>query len=195
MFVSKRYTRYFPALLVFALVIPVARAQKAPIEITADLSDAPRKLFHAEIDFPVSAGPVTLISPEWIPGHHMPSGPASSIVGVVFTANGKTLDWRRDDVNLYEFHLTVPAGVTTLHMHLDSIVTRRISQRMAALEWEALMFYPAHVPVKDIPIQPSVKVPAGWGIGTALKPISGGPYPVPCGGEHDEVCGDHGGAA
>ena len=178
----KRCARYFPALFWFTLAIPVAGAQKTPIEVTADLSDAPRKLFHAEIDFPVSPGPVTLISPEWIPGHHMPSGPASSIVGVVFTANGKTLEWRRDDVNLFEYRVTVPDGAKTLHMHLDSIVTRRVSQRMAALEWEALMFYPAHVPVKDIPIQPSVKVPAGWGIGTALKPISGGSYPVPAAG-------------
>ena len=163
MLTLKRCAHYFPALLLFSLGVSLANAQKAPILITADLSDAPRKLFHAEMDFPVAAGPLTLISPEWIPGHHMPSGPASSIVGVVFTANGKTLEWRRDDVNLFEFHLTVPSGVTTIHMHVDSIVTRRVSQRMAALEWEALMFYPAQVPVKDIPIQPSVKVPAGWG--------------------------------
>src|SRR6185437_8500072 len=149
MLTLKRCARYFPALFLFALAIPVAHAQKPPIEITADLSDAPRKLFHAEIDVPVSPGPVTLISPEWIPGHHMPSGPASAITGVVFTANGKSLEWRRDDVNLYEFHLTIPTGVTTLHAHIDSIVTRRVSQRMAALEWEALMLYPAHVPVKD----------------------------------------------
>ncbi len=101
---------------------------------------------------------------------------------MVFTANGKPLEWRRDDVNLFEYHLTVPSGVTTVHAHVDAIVTRRVSQRMAALEWEALMLYPAHVPVKDIPIQPSVKVPAGWGIGTALQPVSGGAYPVPVAG-------------
>jgi predicted metalloprotease with PDZ domain len=178
----RRCAAQFPALLLIALSVSIASAQKSPIEITADLSDAPRKLFHAEIDFPVSAGPVTLISPEWIPGHHMPSGPANAITGVVFTANGKPLEWRRDDVNLYEFHLTVPAGVSKLHAHIDSIVTRRVTQRLAALEWEALMLYPANVPVKDIPIQPSVKVPAGWGIGTALKPISGGSYPVPAAG-------------
>jgi predicted metalloprotease with PDZ domain len=182
MLMLKRCARHFPTLLLFALTLPLANAQKAPIEITADLSDAPRKLFHADMDFPVSAGPLTLISPEWIPGHHMPSGPASAITGVVFTANGKALEWRRDDVNLFEFHLTVPAGVTTMHAHIDAIVTRRVSQRLAALEWEALMLYPAHVPVKDIPIQPSVKVPAGWGIGTALTPIGGGSYPVPAAG-------------
>jgi predicted metalloprotease with PDZ domain len=181
MVVLKRCAAQFPALLLIALGVSIARAQKAPIEITADLTDAPRKLFHADIDFPVSAGPLALISPEWIPGHHMPGGPAA-VTSVVFKANGKPLEWRRDDVEMYEYHLTVPPGVTTLHAHVESIAARRVSQRLAALEWEALMLYPAHIPVKDIPIQPSVKVPAGWGIGTALKPVGGGSYPVPAAG-------------
>ena len=56
----KHYTQYFPALLMVALFVLHANAQKTPIQITADLSDAPRKLFHAEMDFPVSAGPLTL---------------------------------------------------------------------------------------------------------------------------------------
>jgi len=34
-----------------------------------------------------------------------------------------------------------------------------------------LLLYPANIPVKDIAIQPSVTVPTGWGIGTALNPI------------------------
>jgi predicted metalloprotease with PDZ domain len=157
-------------------------AQKASIQIEADLTDAPRKLYHAEVDMPVRAGPLSLTTPQWIPGHHMPNGPDSQITGVVFTANGQTLPWRRDDVDLYEFHLTVPAGVSTIHAHLDCIVTARASQKLAALEWEALMLYPANIPVREISIQPSIKVPAGWGIGTALAPVSSGPYPVPAPG-------------
>ena len=149
------------------------QAQKTPIQITADLSDGPRKLYHAEVDIPVQPGPVSLTTPKWIPGNHRPTGPVDDITGVVFTANGKVLPWRRDDEDLYEFHVTVPAGVTTLHAHLDCIVTARISQKLAVLEWEKLLLYPANVPVKDIPVQPSVKVPTGWGIGTALTPIDG----------------------
>lgn len=158
-------------ILSLLLIATSAFAQKTPIQITADLSEAPRKLFHAEIDIPVAAGPLTLITPQWIPGHHMPSGPVADITGVVFTANGKTLPWRRDDVDLYEYHLTVPAGVTSLHAHLDAITTN-VTNYQAVLEWERLMLYPAHVPVRDIPIQASVNVPAGWGIGTSLTPIS-----------------------
>jgi predicted metalloprotease with PDZ domain len=155
------------------LLSTAAFAQKAPIQITADLSDAPRKLYHAEVDIPVQPGPVSLTTPKWIPGNHRPTGPVDEITGVVFTANGKVLPWRRDDEDLYQFHVTVPAGVTTLHAHLDCIVTARISQKLAVLEWEKLLLYPANTPGKDIPIQPSVKVPAGWGIGTALTPTDG----------------------
>jgi predicted metalloprotease with PDZ domain len=167
-----------------ALLAPAIAQTTAqdPIRIVADLTDAPRKLFHAEIDLPVTAGPLTLTTAKWIPGHHMPSGPVGNIVDVVFTANGQKLAWRRDDVDLYQFHLTVPQGVTRIHAHLDTIVTARISQKMAVLEWEALLLYPAAVPVRQIAIAPALKVPAGWGIGTALKPVGGGSYPVPAAG-------------
>jgi predicted metalloprotease with PDZ domain len=159
-----------------------AQAPKTPIQITADLSDAPRRLYHAEVEIPVTAGPLTLTTPKWIPGNHRPTGPVENITGVVFTANGKPLPWRRDDVNLYEFHLEIPQGVTTLHAHLDCIVTARVSHKLAVLEWEKLLLYPADVPVREIEIQPSLIVPAGWGVGTALTPIHAHGYPVPAAG-------------
>jgi predicted metalloprotease with PDZ domain len=155
---------------------------KPPIQITADMSEAPRKLYHAEIDLPVTAGQLTLTTPQWIPGTHQSAGPVAAITGVVFTANGQRITWRRDDVDLFQFHVTIPKGVSSLHVHLDCIVTSRVTQKMAVLEWEDLMLYPAHVPVRDIAIQPSVIVPAGWGIGTALTPVGSGPFPVPAAG-------------
>ena len=163
-----------PALLTLAATLTLPVLAQQPIRITADLTEAPRKLYHADVDLPVKPGPLTLTTPEWIPGNHRPTGPADDITGVVFTANGKTLPWRRDDTDLYEFHLDIPAGVTTLHAHLDCIVLSRASDKLAVLEWEKLLLYPAHIPVANIAIQPSVTVPAGWGIGTALKPAT--PY-------------------
>jgi predicted metalloprotease with PDZ domain len=174
-----RHTLLPLALLLGATTL---QAQKTPIQITADLSEAPRKLYHADLDIPVQPGPVSLTTPKWIPGNHRPTGPVDEITGVVFTANGKVLPWRRDDEDLYEFHVTVPAGVTTLHAHLDCIVTARLSQKLAVLEWEKLLLYPANTPVKEIPIQPSVKVPEGWGIGTALTPTDGYDAQHPKGG-------------
>ncbi len=173
----RRPVAFLPALLLALTMIP-AHAQKTPIQITADLSDAPRKLYHADVDLPVIAGPLALTTPQWIPGNHRPTGPVEDITGVVFTVNGQPLPWRRDDVDLYQFHLTIPKGATTLHAHLDCIVTARLSQKLAVLEWEKLLLYPAKTPVRDIAIQPSLIVPAGWGIGTApyphrLRPLPG----------------------
>ncbi len=130
----------------------------------------------------MTEGPLTLTTPKWIPGNHRPTGPVDDITGVVFSIDGKPIPWRRDDKDLYDFHVTIPKGVTTLHAHLDCIVTARISQKMAVLEWEKLLLYPDNVPVRDIPIQPSLIVPAGWGIGTALQPEGSGAYPVPAAG-------------
>ena len=184
-----------------ASLAPLALAQKTPIQITADLTEGGRHLYHAEINLPVKAGPATFITPKWIPGTHAPGGPLADITGVVFTANGQTIPWRRDDVELAEFHVEVPKGVTTLHVHLDSIVAGRVSSKISALEWESLMMYPAHVPVREIAIQPSVTVPAGWGIGTALTPIGLVATPAvtgvdeaahtpPSGAVTTRVCGD-----
>src|ERR1700745_2578401 len=79
-------------------------------------------------------------------------------------------------------HVTIPAGAATLHAHLDCIVTARLSQKMAVLEWEKLLLYPAQTPVRDIAVEPSVKVPAGWGVGTALQPVDASSWPVPASG-------------
>ena len=171
MLTSKDCAKYFPALTMFALAVALANAQKAPIQITADLSDAPRKLYHAEIDLPVSAGPIDADYAGVDSGAPYAVGAGVFDFGRGVYRQWKTLEWRRDDVNLYRVSPDGSGGVTTLHAHLDCIVTRRVSQQMAVLEWEKLLLYPAHVPVKDIPIQPSVKVPAGWGIGTALTPV------------------------
>ena len=161
-----RRTVALPAFLLAASITAFA----APITITADLSEAPRKLWHADLVIPVQPGPLTLTAVKWVPGNHRPTGPISDLTGVVFRANGQTLTWRRDDVDLYAFHLTVPQGVSALEVHVDAIVTARLSDKLAMLEWEKLLLYPANTPVREIQIQPSIKVPSGWGVGTALTP-------------------------
>jgi predicted metalloprotease with PDZ domain len=162
--------RFSLGCLIALLMVSIPVLAEAPIHITADLTEAPRKLWHAEITLPVQPGPLTLTAAKWIPGTHMSSGPIDDITGIVFRANGKTLSWRRDDVDLYAFHVMVPEGVSTLDVHVDAIVTSRVSDKLAMLEWEKVLVYPAETPVRNIEIQPSIKVPEGWGVGTALTP-------------------------
>ena len=159
-------------------IIPLTAAPP-PIQITADLSECRRGLLHAEIDLPVAGpGPATFTTPLWVPGAHAPNGPLAGVTGVVFTDNaGQTLPWRRDDVNLAEFHVTVPEGVVSLHVHLDAIASSRATRQMAMLQWESLLLYPAGVPVSEIAVQPAVTIPAGWAVGTALTSVGQVPTP------------------
>jgi hypothetical protein len=91
----------------------VQRGVLSPITIVVDATDAPRKILHARLTIPVKPGPLTLFYPKWIPGEHGPTGPITDLAGLKFTAAGKTVAWRRDDVDMFAFHLEVPTGTST----------------------------------------------------------------------------------
>jgi predicted metalloprotease with PDZ domain len=152
-------------------------AYPGTLTLAVDLSDAARKLFHVHETIPVKSGPLTLYYPKWIPGEHSPSGPVENISGMVFTADGKSLDWRRDLGDMYTLHLDVPQGVKTLDVVFDFLSPSgggrfggsvSATPKIVDLEWNQVALYPAGYWSRDISIQPSVKLPAGWQFGTAL---------------------------
>jgi predicted metalloprotease with PDZ domain len=156
----------------------MAQAPASPIVLHVDLTDAPRRLLHAHMQIPVNAGPLTLEYPQWIPGDHRPTGPIDNLSGLRVRANGQDLSWRRDDVDMYAFHVDVPSGVTTLEVSLDFLATpgdtgsdedQATSPNLTVLEWNSVVLYPAHIPVAQIPITASLTVPADWKLGTALS--------------------------
>ena len=160
---------------------PAASKMSGPIVLHVDLTDAPRHILHAHETIPVSAGPLVLEYPKWIPGDHRPTGPIDNLAGLFIRANGKDLPWRRDEVDMYGVHLTVPDGVTSLDVSYDFLAVPggtgsdeddATSANMAVLEWNSVVIYPANIPVADIPITPSITVPEGWGSGTALTQTS-----------------------
>jgi len=151
--------------------------QMQPVRIEVDLRDAPRHIFHSKLTLTVKPGPLTLLYPEWIPGEHGPTGPISQIAGLKFTAGGKTLAWRRDDVNMFAFHLEVPAGATELSVSLDYLspgeggqfsASPAATAKLAVLEWCLVTLYPQGVQSDDISYSASLQVPAGWKYATAL---------------------------
>lgn len=155
----------------------LSSAQTSPILLHVDLTDAPRRLLHAHMEIPVSPGPVTLEYPKWIPGDHRPTGPIDNLAGIHVRANGQDLPWRRDDVDMYGFHVDVPSGVTSLDVSLDFLATEgdtgsdddnATSPNLTVLEWNAVVLYPAHVPVAQIPIITTLTLPADWKFGSAL---------------------------
>jgi len=155
-----------------------AQARPAPIRIYADLSDAPQRIFHAHLVFPVSPGPFTLLYPKWIPGEHGPNGPISDVVGLRFMAGGKVLPWQRDDVDMFAFHLIVPDGVSELDVSLDYLTPLEsdgysegpsATAKMAILEWNLLVLYPEGAKTDDLTYVATLRVPDNWKYATALE--------------------------
>jgi predicted metalloprotease with PDZ domain len=146
------------------------------IRIHVDLTDAPRNIYHAHLEIPARAGEMSLVFPKWIPGNHRPSGPLGALTGIRMEAAGQPLAWQRDPVDMYQFHVTVPSGVSTLEVSLDALTTNdsagsggpAASSNILDLNWNAVVLYPRGVRCDDVTFAASVTLPAGWKYGTAL---------------------------
>jgi len=165
-----------------ATAADIAGAYPGTLILNVDLKDAPRKVFHVHEVIPVSPGPLTLYYPKWIPGEHSPSGPLQNVSGLIFTADGKSVSWRRDLVDMYAIHLTVPQGAHTLDATFDFLSSTsggRFGGSVSAtpvivdLEWNQVLLYSAGYASKAISIDASVKLPVNWQYATALDPHSG----------------------
>jgi predicted metalloprotease with PDZ domain len=160
------------------------RTESAPataITLSVDATEAPRKLFHARMTMAVAPGPLTLVYPKWIPGEHGPTGPIVNLAGLKFSAGGKTISWRRDDVDMYAFHLEVPAGVRELEVALDFLsptfaggftAGASTTSHLAIVTWNQLLLYPEGSNISDVTFKASLSLPAGWKFGTSLPVAS-----------------------
>jgi predicted metalloprotease with PDZ domain len=174
-----RFLLVFSSVLFFQVTSLTARANVAagPITLTVDATEVPRKLFHARMTMPVSPGPLTLVYPKWIPGEHGPTGPIINLAGLKFAAGGKTLAWRRDEVEMYSFHLDVPSGARELEVSLDFLsptfaggftAGASTTSHLAIVTWNQLLLYPAGSNISDVTFKANLSLPAGWKFGTAL---------------------------
>jgi predicted metalloprotease with PDZ domain len=152
-------------------------AQTAPIQLSVDLTDAPRKILHATEILPVQPGPLTLVYPQWIPGEHGPTGPIINQTGfIITTPAGDRIKWERDLVDMFSYHITVPPGVTQLNIKMDFLAVPggqftaggSTSANLALLSWNTVLVYPAGKNASDVMVYPSIIVPASWRFGTAL---------------------------
>ncbi len=87
----------------------IAAAASGPIRLSVDAADAAQRIFHVREEIPVSAGALTLYFVKWIPGEHSPSGQVVNLVNLHISHDGQPLAWRRDPVDMFAFHSTVPA--------------------------------------------------------------------------------------
>jgi predicted metalloprotease with PDZ domain len=150
------------------------------IRLRVDATDIERHIFNVNESIPVrGAGQVTLLYPQWLPGSHSPTGRVDKLAGLVMHSGGSRLDWTRDPVDVFAFHVAVPAGATTLDVAfqvtspLDTNEGRVVmTPDMLNLQWNAVALYPAGYFTRQLTAEASVRLPDGWQFGTALETAS-----------------------
>jgi predicted metalloprotease with PDZ domain len=157
--------------------IPVAQDVAYPGSLTlkVDLGDLDRKIFSVHESIPVKPGPLTLLYPEWLPGNHAPRGPIDGLAGLIISSGGHPVEWVRDPVNVYAFHVQVPAGANRLDLEFEyaSPLLRdqgrtTVTPDMLGLQWNTVVLYPAGFNVGRISIAASITLPEGWEFAGAL---------------------------
>ena len=186
------------------LTVPIAQAQRSPgpqplpmppaiaapqditfpgtIRLAVDVTDTQRRIVSVHETIPVAPGqPAVLWFPKWHPGEHSPNGEIKLVGGVTLhgAPGGQRLEWVRDPVEVYAFHVDVPQGVTSLDINFQYLSPTAgnqgpisIAPNMVDLKWINVAMYPAGYFVRRIPVDASVTLPQGWQYGTALETAS-----------------------
>jgi predicted metalloprotease with PDZ domain len=159
-----------------AIVAPRDVAYPGTIELDVDASDVARGIFRVRERLPVAAGgSLTLLYPEWHPGKHAARGAINLLAGIEIRAGGERVPWRRDPLNVYAFHVDVPAGAAALDLSFQYVSPTQTNQgrivatrEMLNLQWEAVLLYPAGHYASRIRVSPSLRLPEGWKFAAAL---------------------------
>lgn len=155
--------------ILLAVIVPVVIAQDR-IRLDVDASEAARNIIHVRESFATTGASLDIFYPKWIPGEHAPTGTLNDMVNLYITADGRPVEWRRDDVEMFAFHITLPAGTKQIDIKFDDVSQPGTvaTANLARIKWNRLLLYPRGVPSDNIRVTASLKIPAGWNYATAL---------------------------
>jgi predicted metalloprotease with PDZ domain len=162
------------------------------VDLEVDARDVTRGIEHVHLTLPVHAGSLTLAYPKWIPGEHKPSGPITQLMNLHLTAGGRPLIWRRDSLDAFLFHVSVPPRVTVLDAEFDFFSppksfgsgfgeTPSITPHLLIVAFNQLVLYPADMAAQAIDVKAQILIPSGWSFDEALQPehVDGGVISLP----------------
>jgi predicted metalloprotease with PDZ domain len=163
-----------------AIAEPQDVAYPGVLTLEVDATDLDRRIFRIRQQIPVTGpGPMTLLYPQWVPGGHSPRNPIFSVAGLTVKANGQAIPWTRDPVQVFAFHVTPPAGATSVEVEFQYLSPTAENQgrvvmtpEMLNAQWISLAMYPAGYFTRRIPVDAAIRLPAGWDYGVALDTAS-----------------------
>ncbi len=163
-----------------AAATPGTAPKPVRLTLVVDATDLARGLLHARETIPVTPGLVWLWFPKWMPGTHAPCGPVENLGGLRFTLpTGERLAWRRDDVELNRFGVTVPAGADRLVASIDYICNQPSENSkgidsagdgsLGVISWNTCLLYPEGPDEDTVLVEPRIRLPSGWKQASALE--------------------------
>ncbi len=163
-----------------AIAAPRDIAYPGTLRLEVDATDVERRIFRVRESIPLAGpGPQTILYPQWVPGGHSPRNALYNVAGLVFRANGQVIPWTRDPVQVFAFHITPPAGASSVEVEFQFVTPTAPEQgrvvmtpEMLNAQWISLAMYPAGYFTRRIQIEATIKLPRGWGYGTALETAS-----------------------
>jgi predicted metalloprotease with PDZ domain len=148
------------------------------IALAIDATDTDRGIISCRATVPVAdTGATTLLYPKWMPGYHSPQNPIELFAGLEIRAGDVLLDWRRDAVEVYVFHIDVPVSTDALDICFQFLSPTAASQGdvvvtedLLNLQFGRMLLYPAGYYARAIRVQATVTLPDGWAFSTVLEP-------------------------
>ena len=151
-------------------------AYPGTLTLHVDATDLNHRVLRVRETIPVTAGPLTLLYPAWVPGGHTPRNFVDKLAGLTIAAEGKRVEWVRDPVIVHAFHVEVPRGARTLDVAFDIVTPTdgrqgriTMTDEIVDLQWLTAFLYPAGYFTRRIAVDASLTLPTGWGFGTALE--------------------------
>lgn len=151
--------------------------------VRVDATNIGQTIFKVHQQLPLDgnrAGQLRLLYPRWLPGWHGPYGDVSQIAGLTARVGGTRLAWRRPADNPLAFDIDVPAGASAVDVHFQwlgsgagSPYPSPLTRDLLSIRWPSLTLVPAGAAHASVLVQASVRLPAGWGWGSALRARAG----------------------
>ena len=158
---------------------PLATAAN-PMTITLDERTAPLGYAYTHMTIPVAPGPFTLDYPQWIPGEHGPTGPLNDMSELKITANGQSIAWHRDPIDMYAFHIDVPQGVASVNVDFTVLINHPnnftdgnlATQYIMVGNWNRYLLYQRNIDNTKYFVRASLILPPNWDYASALPVAS-----------------------
>jgi len=155
------------------IVAPADTPYPGTISLLVDATNITDRILSVHETIPIKGRDITLLYPEWLPGTHSPSNPASELAGLIVTTNGKRIPWVRDRVDIYALHVEAPKDATTLDINFQYLAPQdpkrgRISAKFADVTWNSVLLYPAGYFSRDIKFETAIRLPEAWQFACSL---------------------------